>query len=257
MRWPADEEGEKMNKIISCIFFGLIVFAFTGCDKKAVRLEPAGEAVESKEEPVVEKTEKVIKKEAPKINKESLLDSIGGIEKPGTYAVIKVTHGGEQLGYIVLRLFPDKTPITVSNFIGLADGTREFVDPKTGVKTKRRFYDGLIFHRVMPNFMIQGGDPQGTGRGGPGYRFEDEFVQALTFDRVGLLAMANSGPNTNGSQFFITVAKTPWLNGKHTIFGEVVKGQEVVNKIAGLPAGTGSKPHEPVVMEKVVIEIKH
>jgi len=135
-------------------------------------------------------------------------------------------------GDIKIRLFPETAPKTVSNFVGLATGQKEWVDPKTGqTVSDRPLYDNLTFHRVIDDFMIQGGDPLGTGSGGPGYQFEDEVDNDLIFDRPGILAMANSGPNTNGSQFFITHVPTPWLNGKHTIFGEVIEGMDVVNSI--------------------------
>ncbi len=176
------------------------------------------------------------------------------MEAEGTYTVIEITHGGESLGSIVLELYTEKTPVTVQNFIGLAQGTREFTDLKTGEKVKRLFYNGLIFHRVIPEFMIQGGDPLGNGRGGPGYKFKDEIVSELKFDTPGLLAMANAGPGTNGSQFFITVAPTPWLNGKHTIFGKVVEGMDIVMKISEVQADRQNMPLKPVVMEKVVIK---
>ncbi|HYD40994.1 MAG TPA: peptidylprolyl isomerase [Anaeromyxobacter sp.] len=136
------------------------------------------------------------------------------------------------LGEIVVKLLPEKAPKTVANFVGLAEGTREWKDPSSGQTVKRPLYDGTVFHRVIPDFMIQGGDPLGTGTGGPGYRFEDEIGPDNRFDRPGLLAMANAGPNTNGSQFFITEVPTPHLNRGHTIFGEVVKGIELVRKIA-------------------------
>ncbi len=136
------------------------------------------------------------------------------------------------LGEIVVKLMPEKAPKTVANFVELADGTREWKDPRSGQAVKRPLYDGTVFHRVIPEFMIQGGDPLGTGTGGPGYRFEDEIGPDNKFDRPGLLAMANAGPNTNGSQFFITEVPTPHLNRGHTIFGEVVKGLELVLKIA-------------------------
>lgn len=170
-------------------------------------------------------------------------------------ARMKITHGGDELGEVLIRLFPDKTPVTVQNFVELAEGEREFRDPSSGKTLKRRFYDGLTFHRVISNFMIQGGCPQGTGTGGPGYRFEDEIVEGLVFDRSGLLAMANAGPGTNGSQFFITVAPTPWLNGRHTIFGEVVEGMDLIMKISALPTGAQDRPVKPVVMEEVLIEV--
>ena len=135
------------------------------------------------------------------------------------------------LGEIVVRLLPEKAPKTVANFVGLAEGTREWKDPRSGQMVKRPLYDGTVFHRVIPDFMIQGGDPLGTGTGGPGYRFGDEIGPDNRFDRPGLLAMANAGANTNGSQFFITEVPTPHLNRGHTIFGEVVKGFELVPKI--------------------------
>ena len=156
-------------------------------------------------------------------------------------------------GTIVVKLFEKESPKTVANFVGLAEGTKEWTDPKTGQKVKRPFYDGLIFHRVITDFMIQGGDPLGTGTGGPGFRFEDEFPPSLKFDRPGLLAMANAGPNTNGSQFFITEAPTDWLTNKHTIFGEVTEGMDVVKKIIRVPKGPGDRPTTPVVINKLTI----
>ncbi len=135
-------------------------------------------------------------------------------------------------GDLVVKLLPEKAPKTVANFVELAEGTREWTDPKSGQKVKRPLYDGTVFHRVIPEFMIQGGDPLGTGTGGPGYRFEDEIGPDNRFDRPGLLAMANAGPGTNGSQFFITEVPTPHLNRGHTIFGEVVKGGELIARIA-------------------------
>jgi peptidyl-prolyl cis-trans isomerase A (cyclophilin A) len=168
--------------------------------------------------------------------------------KPGLYAVFETTQGE-----ITCELFLDEAPKTVANFRGLAEGAKEFLDEKTEQKTKRRYYDGLIFHRVIPKFMIQGGCPLGVGTGGPGYKFEDEFSKDLRFDRAGRLAMANSGPNTNGSQFFITLAATDWLNDRHTIFGQVVRGQDVVEKIVNVPRGRNDKPQTPVVMNTVKI----
>ncbi len=173
----------------------------------------------------------------------------GWKKQPGTYAVFDTT-----LGSVVCRLFPDKAPETVANFTGLAEGKKEFTDPKTRAKTKKPFYDGLVFHRVIPGFMIQGGDPLGTGSGGPGYEFEDEFAPGLGFTKPGLLAMANRGPGTNGSQFFITVAATEWLTGKHTIFGEVIEGMDVVLKIANTPRDGGDRPKTPVVVNSLKIE---
>jgi peptidyl-prolyl cis-trans isomerase A (cyclophilin A) len=180
--------------------------------------------------------------------KPSLTGELMNDLKPGLYAVFETT-----LGEITCRLFPEKTPKTVENFVGLANGTKESLDSKTKQRTKKRFYDGLNFHRVIPKFMIQGGCPQGTGTGGPGYQFEDEFTKDLKFDRPGKLAMANSGPGTNGSQFFITLAPTDWLNQHHTIFGEVVKGQDVVEKIVTVPRDRQDRPQTPVEMKSVKI----
>jgi peptidyl-prolyl cis-trans isomerase A (cyclophilin A) len=168
----------------------------------------------------------------------------------GTYAVFSTTEGK-----ITVRLFESDAPITVKNFIDLAEGKREWTHPATHAKSTSKLYDGTIFHRVIPDFMIQGGDPAGTGMGGPGYRFEDETKGSPhKFDKSGKLAMANSGPGTNGCQFFITVAATPWLTGNHTIFGEVVEGQDVADKISLVARGGQDKPKTPVVLESVVIE---
>jgi peptidyl-prolyl cis-trans isomerase A (cyclophilin A) len=147
-------------------------------------------------------------------------------------------------GKFKVRFFPDKAPRTVENFVSLADGT----------KTGKPFYDGTVFHRVIPDFMIQGGDPQGTGRGGPGYQFADEFHAELRHTQPGLLSMANAGPNTNGSQFFVTVAATPWLDNKHSIFGEVVEGYEIVKQISLLPRNSQDRPVKEVKINTVTIE---
>ncbi len=159
-------------------------------------------------------------------------------------------------GDITFTLFANHAPKTVANFVGLAEGTTEWKDPKTGQASQEKFYDGLTFHRIIPNFMIQGGCPLGTGTGGPGYSFGDEFHPELVFDRPYLLAMANAGPNTNGSQFFVTVAPTAWLNRKHTIFGEVAdqSSRDVVDTIAAVRTGPQDKPVEPVVVQSVTIE---
>jgi peptidyl-prolyl cis-trans isomerase A (cyclophilin A) len=170
--------------------------------------------------------------------------------QPGVYATLDTSEGA-----IVCRLFEQEAPITVKNFIELAEGTREWTDPRTKQKSNARLYDGTIFHRVIPNFMIQGGDPTGTGMGGPGYQFQDETKGSPhKFDKPGKLAMANSGPSTNGSQFFVTVAATPWLTGNHTIFGEVVEGQDVADKITAAPRGRQDKPNKDVVLKSVKIE---
>jgi peptidyl-prolyl cis-trans isomerase A (cyclophilin A) len=172
-----------------------------------------------------------------------------------TYAVIKTNHGD-----ITVRLFPNHAPKTVRNFVELAQGTREWTDPRTGRKTNARLYDGTIFHRVIAGFMIQGGDPLGQGIGGPGYKFDDEIHPDLAFTKPYLLAMANAGKQggrgTNGSQFFITVGTPTWLNGNHTIFGEVedANSRKVVDAIATTPTGPNDRPLSDAVIESVVIE---
>ncbi len=159
------------------------------------------------------------------------------------------------LGLIKIKLFPESAPITVENFIGLATGSKEWLDPKIGKKVSgQKLYDGTLFHRVIPEFMIQGGDPLGRGTGGPGYRFACETKPTDRFDRPGILAMANAGPNTNGSQFFITVKPTPWLNGNHTIFGEVTEGMDVVVQISKSPRDGIDRPTTPILLESVTIE---
>ena len=159
------------------------------------------------------------------------------------------------LGDIKIELFPLHAPKTVRNFVGLADGSQEWTDLKTGKKTNDPLYNGTIFHRVISGFMIQGGDPLGSGRGGPGYQFADEFHPELSFDRPYLLAMANAGPNTNGSQFFITVAATAWLTNKHTIFGECADqaSRDVVDKIASVPTGAQDKTATDVIINLISI----
>lgn len=165
-------------------------------------------------------------------------------------ATLHTNHGD-----IVIALFPDHAPATVANFVGLATGAKEYLDPETGEPTTGNFYDGLIFHRVIDGFMIQGGDPVGNGTGGPGYKFGDEIHPELIFNRPYLLAMANAGPGTNGSQFFITVVPTPHLNRRHTIFGEVLDeaSQRVVDEIASVQTGRMDRPVEPVVINSVTI----
>src|SRR5438270_12653830 len=159
------------------------------------------------------------------------------------------------MGSFAVRLMPEHAPKTVENFVGLAIGTRQWTDPRIRSSSSEPLYPGTVFHRVIPDFMIQGGDPEGSGRGGPGYRFEDECPPGGPgFDRPGLLAMANAGPNTNGSQFFVTVVATPWLTGKHTIFGEVVDGMDVVKTISTTATDGQDRPTTPIVVEHVTIE---
>jgi peptidyl-prolyl cis-trans isomerase A (cyclophilin A) len=168
-----------------------------------------------------------------------------------TYATLHTNHGD-----IKVELFPDHAPKTVKNFIGLADGSQEWTDPRTGKKKNTPLYDGVVFHRVISGFMIQGGDPVGTGTGGPGYRFGDEFHPDLSFSKPYMLAMANAGPGTNGSQFFITVGPTPHLNFKHTIFGEVADAESraVVDAIAKTPTGSMDRPKDAVVISSITVE---
>ena len=168
----------------------------------------------------------------------------------GTYATFDTT-----MGKIVCRLFDKEAPNTVKNFTDLAQGKRDWNDNISGKKGPGALYNGTIFHRVIPDFMVQGGDPSGTGMGGPGYKFADETKGSPhKFDKPGKLAMANSGPNTNGSQFFITVAATPWLTGNHTIFGEVVEGQDVVDAITKVKRNSQDKPAEDVKLDSVKID---
>lgn len=157
-------------------------------------------------------------------------------------------------GQFTVRLFDQEAPHTVGNFIGLSEGTKEWTDPRTNKKGKTPYYDGVIFHRVIDGFMIQGGDPLGQGIGGPGYTFADEFHPKLRHDREGVLSMANSGPNTNGGQFFITLAPTPHLNDRHSVFGEVVEGMDVVRGIGKTRIGPRDRPVTDVVIESVTIE---
>ena len=165
------------------------------------------------------------------------------------YATLQTSKGD-----IRIKLLPDHAPKTVQNFVGLAEGSKEWTDEKTGKKSTGRFYDGLGFHRVIDGFMIQGGCPLGTGTGGPGYTFKDEPHPELVFDKPYLLAMANAGPGTNGSQFFVTTVPTYWLNGKHTIFGEVVSGQDVVDAIGNAPTKPGDRPVNDIVLQSVTIQ---
>jgi peptidyl-prolyl cis-trans isomerase A (cyclophilin A) len=167
----------------------------------------------------------------------------------GTYAQFETTEGS-----FTVRLFEKEAPQTVANFVGLAEGTKEWRDPSSGQKKNGPYYDGIIFHRVISGFMIQGGDRLGTGTGGPGYNFGDEFHPSLRHSRAGILSMANAGPNTNGSQFFITLGPTPHLDNRHSVFGEVVEGMDVVKKIGSVPTGSQDRPVKPVVMNRVTIK---
>ncbi|MBM3776781.1 MAG: peptidylprolyl isomerase [Acidimicrobiia bacterium] len=157
-------------------------------------------------------------------------------------------------GSFTIKLFDQQAPKTVANFVGLAEGSKEWTDPRTSARTRQPYYDGVIFHRVIDGFMIQGGDPLGQGIGGPGYTFADEFDPALRHDKAGILSMANRGPDTNGGQFFITLAPTPHLDDRHSVFGEVVEGLDVVQRIGRVPTDARSRPVEPVTITRVTIE---
>jgi len=160
-------------------------------------------------------------------------------------------------GNFTIQLFEEQAPKTVANFAGLAEGTKEWTDPRSGKKVKTPYYNGTIFHRVIKDFMIQGGDPLGQGTGGPGYNFEDEFHPTLRHGKAGILSMANRGPNTNGGQFFITLEQTPWLDNKHTVFGEVVSGMDVITKIGSTSTSKpGDRPLKPITIDSVTIERK-
>jgi peptidyl-prolyl cis-trans isomerase A (cyclophilin A) len=169
--------------------------------------------------------------------------------EPGTYA-----HFDTSEGAFTVKLFDKEAPNTVANFVGLAEGTKEWRDPVSGDRKQAPFYDGVVFHRIIEGFMIQGGDRLGQGTGGPGYKFADEFHASLRHNRAGILSMANAGPNTNGSQFFITLAPTPHLDNRHSVFGEVVSGLDVVKKIGSVRTGPQDRPVKPVVMNTVRIE---
>lgn len=218
-----------MKKMISILFLGIIL---AGCQNNNYQTKTTSNSMNN-----ITTTPSA----TPTPTAEKLADNIT--------ATIKTS-----LGEITLELYPKSAPKTVSNFINLAKGTKDWTDPRTNkLETGKSLYQGTIFHRVIPDFMIQGGDPTGTGMGGPGYRFQDEIDPNLKFDKPYILAMANSGPNTNGSQFFITVAPTPWLNGRHTIFGIVTKGQEIVDKISLVKTGTNDKPVTDVSITSVEI----
>ena len=182
----------------------------------------------------------------------ALDEAVKGVKGAGALmAKIEIEQAGKTIGTFNCELFEKQTPKTVANFVGLARGVRPFKD-KTGQWVKKPLYDGLVFHRVIPGFMIQGGDPDGTGRGGPGYEFADEIVPDLKLDKAGVLAMANKGPATNGSQFFITEKETAWLTGRHTVFGQC-EPSELVAKITAVPRGPGDRPTDAVTIKKVTI----
>ena len=168
-----------------------------------------------------------------------------------------IAHFTTSEGNFDIQLFDEEAPKTVANFVGLAEGTKEWTDPRTGKKGSGGYYNGTVFHRVIDGFMIQGGDPLGQGTGGPGFKFADEFHPKLKHSKAGVLSMANAGPNTNGGQFFVTLAPTPWLDNKHSVFGEVVSGMNVVQKIGSTATSKPSdRPLKPITVQSVTIERK-
>jgi len=234
---------------------GLLLLALTACtkdkEKEATPAKPPEASAAKPSEPPAAKPPEAAPPATPPAAEAQTGWQKAAMEGKDLYATLETSEGT-----IVVKLFSKDAPKTVANFVGLATGEKEWKDPATLQMTKKPLYDGTIFHRVIPNFMIQGGDPLGQGIGGPGYNFEDEFQSDHVFSKSGILAMANRGPNTNGSQFFITVAATEWLNKRHTIFGEVVKGYETVDKISKVPTAGASKPMTPVVIKKVTISDK-
>ena len=166
-----------------------------------------------------------------------------------TYAQFVTSEGN-----FTVRLFDEQAPKTVENFVGLAEGTREWSDPRTNQKVHKPYYNGTIFHRIIDGFMIQGGDPLGQGIGGPGYNFADEFHPKLRHNKAGILSMANRGPNTNGGQFFITLGPTPHLDDRHSVFGEVTDGMDIVSKIGRTPTGDRDRPKKDIIIQQVTIE---
>lgn len=239
----------NVYKIIGIYAAALFLMAF-GFNTRA-ETPPAGESstIEEKTSVSPGSDTKEAKSEAKAKSKKEAKKEAKKEKKMSDMTAVFETN----MGTFKIKLFGDKVPKTVENFVGLAEGTKEWTEPKTGNKVKKPFYNGLVFHRVIPNFMIQGGCPLGTGTGDAGYKFADEFVPSLKHDKPGILSMANAGPNTNGSQFFITVAKTPWLDGKHTVFGEVTEGMDIVNKISTAKTSPGDKPVEPIVLKTVTI----
>ena len=169
---------------------------------------------------------------------------------------MQYAHFTTSEGKFTIQLYDQDAPKTVENFVGLATGAKEWTDPRTGRKSTAPYYNGTVFHRVIDGFMIQGGDPLGQGTGGPGYKFADEFHPKRRHDKAGVLSMANSGPNTNGGQFFVTLVPTSWLDNKHSVFGEVVEGMDVVKKIGSTKTGAGDRPVKPITIESVTIERK-
>ena len=233
--------------------FLITTLLLTGCSSAQEEIEIQTKIqTESQSSTEVEQETKSAEKVGTSTKPESKTKSERQSEKMSMNTAILKTS----MGQITIELFPNQAPKTVKNFVDLATGAKEWTDPNVGEKVKTKLYDGTIFHRVIPGFMIQGGDPLGSGMGGPGYNFADEFHGELSFDKPYLLAMANAGPNTNGSQFFITVTATTWLNRKHTIFGQVSDpaSQKVIDAIATVKTGANDKPVQAVKIESVTIK---
>ncbi len=229
----------NIKKVLWIYLFAFLLAAF---NFRADAAEPVKTAEKAQ---VTEVKKSVENKKVKEVKK-----AVEAKKGPAMFAYFETNKGNFKV-----KLFSDKAPKTVENFAGLAEGSKEWADPKTGEKVKKPFYDGLTFHRVIKNFMIQGGCPLGTGTGGPGFRFEDEFTAgAPKHDKPGMLSMANAGPNTNGSQFFVTTVATPWLDGRHTVFGEVVEGLDVVHGIENSKTSAMDRPAEPIVIKHVKIE---
>jgi peptidyl-prolyl cis-trans isomerase A (cyclophilin A) len=197
-----------------------------------------------------DQTAQLAQEEVPEVGSETAEEILATIPGEGRIHMTMTTS----MGVISCELFDDLVPNTVANFVGLATGVKSFIDPRTGETVRGNFYDGLVFHRVIPNFMIQGGDPLGNGTGGPGYRFNDEFNPQLRHDRPGVMSMANSGPNTNGSQFFITEVPTPHLDDRHSVFGVCPGSVDIIQSIARVPTGPRDRPLDPVVIESITFD---
>lgn len=226
-----------------------MVLAATACSHPQTKPESPAEQ-QPAETQATKAAEPVAQKEQPKASEAKKERKKTVAKKKGKKKVFATME--TSMGTFKVELYPDKAPKTVENFVGLAKGTKEWTDPNTGKTTHKPLYNGTVFHRIIKDFMIQGGDPKGNGTGGPGYEFANESSD-LKFDKPGVLGMANAGRDTNGSQFYVTVKATPWLDGGYTIFGQVIEGMDVVNKISNVQTGPGDKPLKPVVLKSVKI----